>query len=210
MVSGGFPCQDISVGGKQRGITGNKSGLWKEYWRLIDEIKPRYAIIENVERLRKNGLGIVLNDLSKIGYDAEWHCITAASIGLPHQRDRLWLVSYPSGERPHEHTGKKRQIRANQKWEGAEIHKNREQRQLKPGEICTILSRRAIEITKSANADQFAAVSGIRRVVNGLPEGLYESERKRRIKQLGNSVVPQIAEMIGKQIMEYEANANRP
>jgi len=95
VIAGGFPCQDISCAGKQKGIGANRSGLWKEFKRLINELKPSYAIIENVANLRGNGLITVLQDLWEIGYDAEWHCIPASTFGAPHRRDRVWIISHP-------------------------------------------------------------------------------------------------------------------
>ena len=95
VICGGFPCQDISLAGKGAGLAGKRSGLWSEFKRLIEEIKPKYAIIENVSALRSRGLDQVLREISEIGYDAEWHCITASSIGAPHRRDRIWIVAYP-------------------------------------------------------------------------------------------------------------------
>jgi len=204
VICGGFPCQDISIGGSQKGIAGDRSGLWKEFKRVINEVKPRYAIIENVERLRKNGLGVVLSDLHKIGYNAEWHCITARRLGLPMQRDRLFVISYPSEQRPHERTREERQLQNHQVRQGSQVYPNREQRQFKPGEVCTILSGGAIDRARSAYADEFTAVPSVRRVVDGVPTGLDERERRQRIKQLGNAVVPQIPELIGRAIMDYE------
>ena len=99
VIAGGFPCQDISCAGKQAGIEGERSGLWKEFKRLIDEFEPDYAIAENVANLRSNGLVTVLYDLWEIGYNAEWHCIPASAIGAPHRRDRIWIVAYPSRAR---------------------------------------------------------------------------------------------------------------
>ena len=96
VICGGFPCQDISVAGKGAGIGGERSGLWREYARLIGEIRPRYVIVENVAALLGRGLGDVLGDLAALGYDAEWHCIPASAVGAPHQRDRIWVVAYPA------------------------------------------------------------------------------------------------------------------
>ena len=96
VIAGGFPCQDISVAGKQNGITAKRSGLWKEFARLINEIRPKYAIIENVANLRSTGLISVLQDLWEIGYDAEWHCIPASAFGAPHRRDRIWIIAHPA------------------------------------------------------------------------------------------------------------------
>lgn len=98
VIAGGFPCQDISCAGKQVGINGSRSGLWKEFWRLIDELRPDYAIIENVANLRSRGLITVLQDLWQIGYDAEWHCIPASAVGAPHRRDRIWIIAYSNSK----------------------------------------------------------------------------------------------------------------
>ena len=103
VICGGFPCQDVSSAGQQKGITANRSGLWSEYCRLIGEIQPQFAIVENVIGLLQGGqgrwFGRVLGDLAEIGYDAEWHCIPAAYIGAPHFRDRVWIVAYSKGRR---------------------------------------------------------------------------------------------------------------
>ncbi len=88
VIAGGFPCQDISVAGKRKGITAKRSGLWQEYKRLI--------IIENVANLRSQGLIAVLQDLWEIGYNAEWHCIPASAFGAPHRRDRIWIIAHPA------------------------------------------------------------------------------------------------------------------
>lgn len=105
VICGGFPCQDISVSGRNAGLDGDRSGLWFEYARLIEEVRPAWVIIENVAALRARGLDRVLSSLSAIGYDAEWHCISAGAIGAPHQRDRVWILAYPAigGWREHGH-----------------------------------------------------------------------------------------------------------
>ena len=95
IITGGFPCQDISLAGKGAGLEGERSGLWWEFHRLIKEIQPKWVIAENVAALRSRGLDQVLRSLSEIGYDAEWHCIPAAAVGAPHRRDRVWIVAYP-------------------------------------------------------------------------------------------------------------------
>lgn len=98
IIAGGFPCQDISLAGKGAGITGTRSGLWIEFARLIGEIQPRYAIVENVSALLGRGLSRILGDLTSLGYDAEWHCIPASVVGAPHQRDRIWIIAYTKGK----------------------------------------------------------------------------------------------------------------
>lgn len=96
IISGGFPCQDISVAGKGVGIKGSRSGLWGEMWRIIREVRPKYVIIENSPALLIRGFERVLCDLSEIGYDAEWQCLRASDFGYPHQRERLFCIAYPS------------------------------------------------------------------------------------------------------------------
>ncbi len=94
IISGGFPCQDISVAGKRKGINGERSGLWSEMFRIIREIGPKYVIVENSPALTISGLEQVLCDLSKVGYDAEWQCISNYAFGYPHKRERLYLIAY--------------------------------------------------------------------------------------------------------------------
>ena len=93
VVSGGFPCQDISSAGKGAGITGSRSGLWSEMARIIGEVQPRYAFVENSPVLTSRGLGTVLGDLASMGFDAKWGVLGAADIGANHQRDRIWIVA---------------------------------------------------------------------------------------------------------------------
>ena len=95
IISGGFPCQDISVAGKGAGIEGERSGLWTELHRVISELRPRFAFIENVPMLTIRGGTRVIADLTKIGYDAEWTIIGADDVGAWHKRKRIWIVSYP-------------------------------------------------------------------------------------------------------------------
>ena len=102
VITAGFPCQDISAAGKQAGIKlGTRSGLFFEVVRAIREIRPDYVVLENVSAIcsaqpdAESNLSIVLGELSKVGYDAEWDCIRASSLGAPHHRNRWWLVAYP-------------------------------------------------------------------------------------------------------------------
>lgn len=95
IITGGFPCQDISIAGKGAGIHGERSGLWFEYWRIINDLRPRFAIMENVGMLVHRGLREVLGSLAEIGYNAEWQDIRASDVGAPHRRERIWIVAYP-------------------------------------------------------------------------------------------------------------------
>jgi DNA (cytosine-5)-methyltransferase 1 len=99
VVSGGFPCQDISCAGKGAGITGEQSGLWKEMARIIGEVRPRYVFAENSPMLRTRGLNVVLKDLAEMGYDARWGVISAENAGASHKRERMWIVASNADER---------------------------------------------------------------------------------------------------------------
>jgi len=93
VVSGGFPCQDISAAGKGAGLDGARSGLWCEMARIIREVRPRYVFVENSPMLTSRGLGVVLGDLAAMGFDAEWGVISAADTDAPHLRERIWIVA---------------------------------------------------------------------------------------------------------------------
>jgi len=94
VVSGGFPCQDISAAGKGAGIGGSRSGLWAEMARIIGEVRPQYAWVENSPLLIPRGLAVVLGDLAEMGYDARYGIVSAANAGAPHKRDRCWVLAY--------------------------------------------------------------------------------------------------------------------
>lgn len=164
LICGGFPCQDISLAGRMSGLGGEKSGLWSEYLRLIEEVAPGFVIIENSPVLRSRGLDQMLGELAALGYDAEWHCIPANAVGAPHRRDRVWVIAYPAGF-----------------GDG-----------LPEGQVC---SGRDL----AQYGDWWAGEPPICRVDDGTPG------RVDRLAALGNAVVRQIPEMIGRAIMEAEA-----
>lgn len=92
VICGGFPCQDISNAGRRAGITGERSGLWRQLLRTIRLVRPLYVIVENVAALLYRGMGVVLGDLAESGFDAEWGCISANDLGAPHLRERIWII----------------------------------------------------------------------------------------------------------------------
>ena len=108
VIAGGFPCQDLSYAGKRAGIEGERSGLWSEFARLIGEVRPRFAIMENVPGLLSAGHGRVLGELAALGYDTVWDCVPASAVGAPHRRDRVWIVAHARGE---QHEGRREAIR---------------------------------------------------------------------------------------------------
>lgn len=97
IISGGFPCQNISSAGNGEGIKGEKSGLWSEMFRICRQVKPRYIIIENSPMLTFRGLERVLCNLSEIGYDAQWQCLSNKDFGFPHRRERIYIIAYTGG-----------------------------------------------------------------------------------------------------------------
>jgi DNA (cytosine-5)-methyltransferase 1 len=173
LICGGFPCQDISNAGDKKGLRGNRSGLWKEFARIIGEIRPRYVVVENVSALLSRGMGTVLADLSSLGYDAEWHCIPAAAVGSPQFRDRVWIIAHPSCRRLSRGPERHREGQIVERWDDADG--------LAMGQ------RRARD-----------ARSWVRRADHGIPS------RVDRLRCLGNAVVPQIVEVIGRAIMQTE------
>lgn len=98
LVAGGFPCQDISNAGKRAGIEGERSGLWKQFARIIAEVQPRFVFIENVSALVARGLEVVLEDLAALGFDAEWGCFRASDAGAPHRRERVFILAHAASD----------------------------------------------------------------------------------------------------------------
>ena len=223
-ICGGFPCQDISTAGKGAGIEGERSGLWSEYARLIGELRPRVVFVENVAALLGRGLERVLGDLAALGYDAEWHCISASAIGAHHHRDRLWIVAYATSERcreagqhsqrPEEWPAGRSEILAHtdsvRRNGGAAEHgphgrkviaRNSNvsdaMRERPPGQGRTInASHPTQEIYRAINDRRWEAEPDVGRVANGIPNGVD------RLKALGNAVVPQIPELLGNAYLE--------
>lgn len=194
LICGGFPCQDISEANTRgEALDGARSGLWFEYLNLIKELRPKYAIIENVQMLRTRGLGTILSNLNEIGYDAEWHCIQASSIGAPHRRDRLWIIAYPM------------RVRRNPILGGDIIprHAKTSNEGTKSWEWNTLEWVQCN--SPSACVSQYESgfsESSLIRMDDGVPKGL---DVGRRLKQLGNSLVPQIVEIMGVAIMQAES-----
>ena len=101
VVSGGFPCQDISIAGNGDGLDGERSGMWREMARIIGEVRPRFAFVENSPMLVTRGLERVLADLTAMGYDSRWGVVSAADIGAKHKRERIWIVACSNTHKQH-------------------------------------------------------------------------------------------------------------
>jgi len=114
VVSGGFPCQDISAAGRGAGIEGTRSGMWGQMARIIGEVRPRYVYVENSPMLTSRGLHRVLGDLAEMGFDAQWGVVSAADVGAPHQRDRIWIAASNSVGVRSQETDKEQRISSQQ------------------------------------------------------------------------------------------------
>lgn len=174
VVCGGFPCTDISRAGKMKGLSGERSGLWFEMKRIIKESTTNYVIIENVTQLRSNGLSTVLEDLFSLGFDAEWHCIPGHAVGSPQVRDRIYIVAY-SRSLGHRRPG----------WVGRWISSTEEARRLG----WRANAKENVQLWVEPSMD---------RVANGVPSEVFGC------RKLGNAVIPQIPEIIGRAIMSRE------
>lgn len=240
VICGGFPCQDVSVAGKQKGFVNEetkeatRSGLWFEFKRLIQEIKPRYVIIENVANLRSEGLARVIKDLGKIGYMGEWHIISARSIGAPHLRERIFIIAYhdsselrKQSERRSRKNGKGSIFTGNDGQDGnIKLPNANHLRLWKP--FASEKEKQKWWAEATASVSHWAETKSI---ICGVDDGIstkldratklgkkgervrkrirsiraeLEKVRKSRIEQLGNAILPQKAEIIGREILKYE------
>lgn len=209
VICGGFPCQDISFAGKGAGLAGERSGLWREYARLVRELRPAFVIVENVAALLGRGLGDVLGDLAALGYDAWWDCIPASAVGAPHRRDRLWVVAYARGQQ-HEGYGDalRREIASGLSRAAAASNVGNSGRPTSQRDARTVPGAQAsvgredwkehghlpvrLEYAGAGTpAGQWLAEPDVGRVAHGVPG------RVDRLHGLGNAVVPQIQEIIG-------------
>lgn len=184
--TGGFPCQDISNAGKRAGIRGERSGLFFDFMRLVRQVRPRYILLENVSALLARGMGDVLGELAESGFDAEWDIVSACAVGCTHLRRRLFIVAHAEGCR----------------WVGAQDQAERWRTQAS-----------AEHRSQQAEPAGRRAVDGLRwrrlreprvaRVVDAVPAEVDAPNRA-----LGNAVVPQVAEYIGRLLYEAtEAHA---
>ena len=176
VICGGFPCQDISYAGRGLGLAGERSGLFFEYVRIIRALGPRIVVLENVAALLTRGLDQILGTLADCGFDAEWICIQAASFGAPHLRDRTFILADSAEVRWH--------TRGNDSRDD--------------GQLTTARKGWMQQFTGAA---EWLPEPGVCRVVNGVPSDMDLD----RIGALGNAVVPQVAEWIGRRIVEAGA-----
>ena len=173
IICGGFPCQDISFAGNGAGLQGERSGLWEEYRRIVSELLPSYVVVENVSALLIRGFGTVLSDLASLGYDAEWQSLRASDFGLPHRRERVFIVAYSNSI----------------------IRSERERMGIKSNGTPEVFrtNRRERPAVRISAYDSFVGMD------DGLPRKLYGL----RAERIGNAIVPHIAEWIGGLILTH-------
>ena len=227
VICGGFPCQDISVAGKQKGMideeTGEqtRSGLWFEYARIIKEVKPKWVIIENVSNLRNKGLATIIQDLHEIGYDCCWENISAKSVGAYHKRERIWIVAYSmqsrlekqcksigvSKEQPSSECGSYESSNTDnfRFWPPFTSEEEKSQWWTKTTSRFSSVFEQITEIEPTICRGNDGPSLGLdtdkrrNQIIRRL-----EQLRKARIKQLGNGLIPQIAQIIGERILHHE------
>lgn len=215
VICGGFPCQDISLAGSGKGIDGEQSGLWNEYARIICELRPTFAVVENSPALTIRGLGRILGCLAESGYDAEWDVLPAAVFGAHHLRARIFVIAWRSGYC----SGLLHSRDAGAVHRGSGVRQRRRSGRGDAGRIHRLLSTRMDSSDRNATGKRLEVRERLlawrqeadapasahcwwtnqprnMRVVNGLPG------RVQRTTAIGNAVVPQVAEWIGRRIIE--------
>lgn len=179
-IHAGFPCQDISVAGKQAGLgESTRSGLYREVLRIAGVVRPRYLFLENVSAILSNGLGCVLGDLAAMGYDCRWLCIRASDVGAPHGRDRWFCLGYS------EHDGHfaKPQLRSDEKTGDEEQGVFRDSDNSQQRKEQEIRSWQA-NSSRDSGIPWWETECLVGRVVDG------DTDRAHRLKGLGNAQVP--------------------
>lgn len=224
IIYGGFPCQDISVAGARKGLEGERSGLFFEIVRLARELRPAFLFLENVAGIRTKGLDTVAKEITELGYDCRWTIVSAAEVGAPHSRKRWWLLAYANSSKL------RKQPRRSSRKDGKnslQLRDNGEKESLADSDSCGELQQEGSEqverrrfgyggeqvsdthyertrqqqigdepeISRSERSCWWNAEPAVGRVANGI------SSRVDRIKGLGNAVVPQVAEYIGRCIV---------
>ena len=214
LICGGFPCQDVSLAGKRAGLDGKRSTLWGEMYRLVCEVKPRWVLAENVPGLFSSDdgrfFGNILRDLAAIGFDAEWGLLSAAGVGAPHLRRRVFVVANSQGQH-----GRGRNVRegeASERSEGNDqsdglrkdvADPNEQQRDGRRDWSCG-WEREPQEALRDARLrggeEAWMSIPEplLGRVAHGVPS------RVDRLRCLGNAVVPQVAQKVGEMILAHE------
>lgn len=208
LIAGGFPCQPVSQAGR-RLAQDDERWLWPAMADVIRELRPRYALMENVPGLLIRGMGDVLSELAEIGYDTEWRCVSAASVGAPHLRERVFIIAVadPCGdgweprrpgdtkEGPRGREPRRGRVGSHDvaNAAGAERREPQLQGMATPGRRTA--EPRERDSGEGTLSNWWATEPDVGRVANGIPG------RVDRLRAIGNAVVPQVAERVGRLIL---------
>lgn len=196
LIAGGFPCQDISNAGERAGIDGERSGLWREYARIVRVLRPCFVLVENVSALLGRGLGRVLGDLAACGYDAEWDCLPAFAVGAPHERDRLFIVAHAESGGRKAGTGLRRDGKSSGRREPLGGREESRIMGNANGSPENAHAEKGSSWQAVGKSSWWSVEPAVGRMAYGVPN------RVDRLRGLGNAVVPQVSEWIGRRIME--------
>lgn len=194
LICGGFPCQDVSSAGKGAGLSGERSGLWREYARILSELRPRWVVVENVASGAQRWLDTVVRELEDIAYACLPVPLSAFDVGAPHLRRRLFVIA--ADAHPNSNGQSVRTINAEVAGTPEPAHALRKGREGSGADTYARRTGLAFHAWRSPQPDFL-------RVADGLSRGL--DGPRARIKALGNSVVPQCAEVVGWIVRELDA-----
>ena len=191
IISGGFPCQDISSAGKGAGIDGDRSGMWRHMARIIGEVRPKFVFVENSPLLVSRGLARVLGDLAEMGYDAKWGVLGAHHVSAPHKRDRIWVMAHANSGRQQQRDQKEREI--SKPHEESYVSNSASQRGCRwDSEWEDAKDARELRGDKRENSGEVGwwnAEPKLGRVANGV------AHRVDRLKSIGNGQVPGVVRL---------------
>ena len=214
VLVGGFPCQPVSVAGKRKGQDDDR-WLWPEFGRLIRELRPRYVLVENVPGLLVRGMGDVLGDLSTFGYDAQWGIVSAASVGAPHLRKRIFIMAHANSDRE--------EWDQSENWQRSRVDEDSSAVRSQPKDVAHATgsrskarrsdamgtrdrSRRDEVLSEGSGGREgrhWATEPNVGRVAHGV------RSRVDRLRGLGNAIVPQVAEYIGRRVLDHAESQER-
>lgn len=185
VLIGGFPCQDISYAGKGAGLDGQRSGLFYELMRIVRVVGPKYVVLENVAALFTRGMDQVLGTLASHGYDAEWEVVSAASVGAPHKRERVFIIGYLADSASVRQSGPWMYGRSVNTTKGSNGEANH------------------AESSGQGKENHWHVEPAVGRVAHGIPK------RTHRLRCLGNAIVPQVAQVVAERLLEiHDARAS--
>jgi DNA (cytosine-5)-methyltransferase 1 len=208
LVAGGFPCQPVSEAGEKLAQADSR-WLWPAFANVVRDLRPRYVLVENVPGLLRRGMGDVLGELASIGYDAEWDCVPAVFVGAPHIHERVFIVAYPAcGGRDDT------RLHRGRTWSGSgagtplagesggsrgDVADAERDGLERPGQSALTRQDATVLRRRPPEPGRWAPEPAVGRVADGVPA------RVDRLRGLGNAVVPQVGEYVGRMITEAAA-----